>query len=1297
MASQQFLYKPISEHGPLVVLTPQVFNNRIDQVEILDDSGNVIEQGNFAGNQHNGNRGHFRFSKPGNAYAGGQVRISFDDGTESMLLPIQQGERFTADFDTASNKFGSPSLDAGGPGSLGGGGGGGYNPGGYGPSIGYDDDGDPFVIPGAADYTSLIAPFVNFGASLALAQQVGQGNRETFFKNIGRSKDYALDLVDTDIEGILRGYDSLIPRAREEGDRDTQTNIGRAGQIDDYNLARIPGFNAFNRREVAENNRFNEQEFRASVENTGIDYRDRIGKVLDSLSTRARTGNLGGELDDALSTELANRGSELGRASGISPTSRAGIRANDRLTINERVKLALDAESRIPGVAGQAQQLLQAPVERAPTIYGQPTQVPLNVSTISDRIPLTPNISAGAAQQALATQATSLETISPGQVLNSSLATEQFNETGRYNRDLLVTNAVQGQITAQGDAIQGAINADVAEDIRDQAFEMAQQGLDIRKESQQNAAYGSILGGIAGLAGSAVSPPGQAPGGGGNPVVDSIISGGGAIYDAVVGGAGEVIDFVGGAVDSIFGDGDGVLEIGGQQITSQAFDNMLTDVGNFFKGTTIGAPPLQVNGQQVSGTQTNAETGEREYVLEDGTVVPETEAKDVKTTGLTGIFDTISQPFEDLGLDFKAVRDIASTIQNFENMTAGEQIAAPTKIGVGVLQNKGLVSSEEARDIDRAANALAVIASPDATDAQKATAAMSAVAGLATTSFEGNISRPTAIGGRPVVGQDSSGNFMVAAADGSITTHSQQDLRNASNAQNAINAFSVLNSRADTERKIAALTAIGTDAAVAHNIVSEVQGGNVLAGLSVFQTAMNWGDMNTLQKAVSVAQTSNAVVGAAAQGGLGTTAQGFVTGQTSSAAATGGAGFMGGGGTGAGAGGGSSVASTFGTIAAGVGAVGGIGLGIHQAADVFSASEDMSKSQAEGFAAGGGALAGASVGAGVALGAIAVGAAAGSAVPVIGTAIGAAVGATVGLVAANTGTGKNSGQIMRDGWREGLSSGGFTNDKHEVTLADGSSYNLGYDGNHKLENKGVNIDGKTQRHTFDVDWSNEVAVESIPAGHLYAIATGLDPTSNEKMGLFQRSMAQGLNAATSNASSVREVQNNYRAMMKNVNPVDLGMRLETLRAQNRISDQEYGVYLDQTNKIFGSQLQPVDRETGIKRLTDMLVNKKDMTNYDRSLLKTLQDPKKLKDYHKNLMDRIDREHKNLSSRGRKKGSAIRNNTPRKVRGRRYDISSTILMDDNMELPDHMKNMIDSFDSTRLPGLSTEQLIVDRYK
>ena len=257
--------------------------------------------------------------------------------------------------------------------------------------------------------------------------------------------------------------------------------------------------------------------------------------------------------------------------------------------------------------------------------------------------------------------------------------------------------------------------------------------------------------------------------------------------------------------------------------------------------------------------------------------------------------------------------------------------------------------------------------------------------------------------------------------------------------------------------------------------------------------------------------------------------------------------------------------------------------GVDSAVSVAEAVEDMPRSQAMEPAVIGMASAGAAIGTGIA-GAVAVGsavaaggltaaaatgAAVGSVVPGLGTAIGAAVGVIAGVAIASTGSGKGSAQAMRDGWRDSLHKSGIVDDEYNVTLADGSKFNIGLDGGHQWDN----VDG-TKRGATEIDWNDPVAASGVLDGHVFALATGLDPTSNEKFGLFHSTAGMAVNAASSNAQSPEEMRANIASMLSDggVSPEAAGFRLEVLRLTNKISEQEYGLYVHHSNQIFVNEL-----------------------------------------------------------------------------------------------------------------------------
>lgn len=86
-----FLWKPVSEgDGKLVVLLPSSLRGRVSGAEI-QKGGSLVERGKFAGDTHNGNRPHYRFSKPGAGYGSGLTLVAFLNGGGKKSWSIPNG------------------------------------------------------------------------------------------------------------------------------------------------------------------------------------------------------------------------------------------------------------------------------------------------------------------------------------------------------------------------------------------------------------------------------------------------------------------------------------------------------------------------------------------------------------------------------------------------------------------------------------------------------------------------------------------------------------------------------------------------------------------------------------------------------------------------------------------------------------------------------------------------------------------------------------------------------------------------------------------------------------------------------------------------------------------------------------------------------------------------------------------------------------------------------------------------------------------------------------------------------
>lgn len=125
-------------------------------------------------------------------------------------------------------------------------------------------------------------------------------------------------------------------------------------------------------------------------------------------------------------------------------------------------------------------------------------------------------------------------------------------------------------------------------------------------------------------------------------------------------------------------------------------------------------------------------------------------------------------------------------------------------------------------------------------------------------------------------------------------------------------------------------------------------------------------------------------------------------------------------------------------------------------------------------------------------------------------------------------TGKSDAQLLRDDFRGLLKETAVADNQYNVTLADGSKFNIGLDGKTKYQNVGENIDGKKTRHAWDVDFSNPLAQ--------YAV-NQIDPMIRniykETDGKVKPEQYTGMlvNAVTSNAKSNEDVLANIQAML----------------------------------------------------------------------------------------------------------------------------------------------------------------------
>lgn len=637
--------------------------------------------------------------------------------------------------------------------------------------------GNPTVITDFSNVSPLQAGQINFDQALESAFGAGAKNLSIFLDNIKAVRESALSVLDTDILGIKRAVGELSPLARSEGNKDTQTNIDRAKTIDQFNFSRIPGFNEFNRAEKAKN-----------TAATGIDYKDRINKVLGQLDAQSEGRFTDKQIDSLFSATARNRGADIASSAGIGARSGIGSNIQKDLDINQRINLIQNAQQQIPGVAGQAQQLLETP-----TIFAQPTEVPLNVSNIGDKIPITSNISAGQTQIALAQEANRLNTIPSSQILNSNISAQSANAQLALQADKANQDVQIGIATSEANAIQQGLNADKADEIRNQNQQAFQDALDTRSNSELIGAGTQVVGGLLGSIFSQPTPltPEAQPDVVAGPVQPGSSASNGFISD-IINGVGSGIDSIVSGIGSLFK--RGAPTVGGSDIPTSG----------------VLGPLPQTNTALVSNSDINSFLKTIPAVLTKLPslgFVPSGQSEDKASVDFSGPFKTIVENKGDPQARYKSVSQGISLVANWSKLNGGQKAAGVFQTIGGLLGSNNVLPESDLKYINQVGSGLTTIANPNVSTKDKSLA----VASL-------------------------------------VNTYGNNDPFS----KNVLNAAALLSTDATTDQKIKGLMNLGLDVAQAQGILETAENTGPLAVLSLLNSGKNFDQMNPLQKTTAV-------------------------------------------------------------------------------------------------------------------------------------------------------------------------------------------------------------------------------------------------------------------------------------------------------------------------------------------------------------------------------------------------------------------------------------------------------------
>lgn len=176
------------------------------------------------------------------------------------------------------------------------------------------------------------------------------------------------------------------------------------------------------------------------------------------------------------------------------------------------------------------------------------------------------------------------------------------------------------------------------------------------------------------------------------------------------------------------------------------------------------------------------------------------------------------------------------------------------------------------------------------------------------------------------------------------------------------------------------------------------------------------------------------------------------------------------------------------------------------------------------------------------------------------------------------GSSKQSEQLIRDNFRDFYKENKLVDDKYQMTLGDGTSFDFGKDGKKY---------GKLQ------NFENPVVKSSIMGAKLLAALDGAFGKNNEYLSTALT------NAATSNAKDQSGADSNYKAFFKqrNIDPTQAKVALDNAYKLGNLKQGEYGAYTQELNRLFGQNFQATEMPKEVKQLQDPEAKKKFLALY----------------------------------------------------------------------------------------------------
>lgn len=349
-----------------------------------------------------------------------------------------------------------------------------------------------FVDFNPADY------FISLDQAIRAGRNEGEFNLDLFNRNFNRSKQYALDTQQTELQGLesfIPRTSNLIRRADTQGNEDILRYSDVFDARNERAMRRATQGNVALRADIAE----------AAFPGTFDAIRGARARAEGDVS-RVRQRESTSFVDDVLREQAARsargRGADVASATGFGADSSAGMQLIDTFDVDRRLQIEqakredfrrgdaaiYGAENQVANAIIQSQNLFNTVI--APGIRDfTPIQPIPRVTDIGGQIRVMPSVDAGTLQRGFTEAQNAVSMLSPSQVFSGSLSTQAYNS----GVGLQALGFEQEKNNVIAGAVNTGLNQDKADSVFQQQLDSFQNGLDARNQSQGIQAGTSLI------------------------------------------------------------------------------------------------------------------------------------------------------------------------------------------------------------------------------------------------------------------------------------------------------------------------------------------------------------------------------------------------------------------------------------------------------------------------------------------------------------------------------------------------------------------------------------------------------------------------------------------------------------------------------------------------------------------------------------------------------------------------------------------------------------------------------------